>query len=319
MSNPSTFFESSQSITGRLAELHNFIWPTVAALWNLRWQVQGYVNATGKREIEELHERFIAGSGVKGANLKVACLETSWESQQEQFARFLLFELCGLFEAWLDDVVPRSLSRGKATAMKKALQFPSGSGSKPSGLSEAMIVVRSQRSTLMHEEVLPSLRVNPKNSWANVESLLFAYRYFKECRNVFIHTNGLASATCVDAQKAFVGLPLASLYYKRAPLAPALVVGHRVSLPLHDIVGLSNIVHRLVVTLDAMLATTEGAERDMLRRLKQSSDPKPRMFSTDPGRRQRQITSRLRIAGLPAPSATARLDPWLVAHRLALP
>jgi hypothetical protein len=319
MSSPSTFFESSQSITDRLAELNNFTWPTVAALWNLRWQVQGFAAVTGKREVKELHERFVAGSGVTSANLKVACLETTWEAQQEQFARFLLFELCGLFEAWLEEVVPRAISAGKVRTLTKCLQFPSGLGQKASGLAAGLAVIKAERSTLMHKELLPTLQVNPKNSWANIEPLLRAYRHFKECRNSFIHHGGKATQACADAHKLFASIPLSALYFKRAPIAPPVTLGDRITLPLHDVVGLSSIVHRLVVTLDATLASTIGAEADMLTRLRASADPNLRMLSKNPVKRERQLASRLRAARIPKPHSTALLEPWFFAHKLTDP
>src|SRR4051812_5804365 len=105
----------------------------------------------------------------------------------------------------------------------------------------------------MQTEILPTLKQHPKNSWANIESLLRAYRYFKECRNALMHQGGRATQACADAPLDFTQLTLAELYYKRAPLAPAVVVDEPLSIVLHDIVGLSNILHRLVVTMDAML------------------------------------------------------------------
>src|SRR4051794_1493616 len=33
------FFKYSRSTFGQISELFDFIWPTAAALWNLRWQV----------------------------------------------------------------------------------------------------------------------------------------------------------------------------------------------------------------------------------------------------------------------------------------
>jgi hypothetical protein len=97
---PTLFFEASQGVTAQLSELFNFTWPTLAALWNLRWQVLGYVQTTGTVDHHELNARFVRGSGIPSADLKSACLVSTWDAQQEQFAKFVLFELCALYEAW---------------------------------------------------------------------------------------------------------------------------------------------------------------------------------------------------------------------------
>jgi hypothetical protein len=37
------FFPSTESATDQITELFGFVWPTAAALWNLRWQVKGFL------------------------------------------------------------------------------------------------------------------------------------------------------------------------------------------------------------------------------------------------------------------------------------
>ena len=119
MPNPTLFFESSQSITARLGELFDFFWPAMAGLWNLRWQVSGFATVTNKREAKELYAKFVEGSGVTSANLKVSCLETSWDAQRQIFARFPLLELCSLYEGWIEDVAPRVVLVGSVIIVHK--------------------------------------------------------------------------------------------------------------------------------------------------------------------------------------------------------
>jgi hypothetical protein len=95
------FFRSSRSTHQQVTELFDFVWPTVAALWNLRWQVAGLSATQTSVTTDMLTGRFIAGSGIHGANLKRACLETTWDQQQSQFAKFLLIDLFALYEGWL--------------------------------------------------------------------------------------------------------------------------------------------------------------------------------------------------------------------------
>src|SRR6266540_1502515 len=97
-----TFFAASAGYQKQHTHLFEFITPTAAALWNLRWQVRGYLAVAPEASRTDLDARFILGSGIQGANLRRAAVEHSWEQQTEQFARQILFVAIALYEGWLD-------------------------------------------------------------------------------------------------------------------------------------------------------------------------------------------------------------------------
>ena len=103
------FFETSRSAFQQVSDLFDFVWPTAVALWNLRWQVQGFAGTKTHVTKAELHGRFVLGSGVHSANIARACLDTTWEEHQGQFAKFLLIDLFALYEGWLS-TRPQELS-----------------------------------------------------------------------------------------------------------------------------------------------------------------------------------------------------------------
>lgn len=319
MYNRTLFFESSQSITKRLGELFDFFWPAMAGLWNLRWQVHGFSNVTGKREALELYAKFVEGSGVTSANLKVACLETKWTEQKEQFARFLLVELCALYEGWLEDVVPRVVSTTHVKKVQDNLQFPSSTSPRKPGLAGAIAIINASPSSLLKTEFFPSLSANVRNSWVNRENLLHGYRYFKEIRNALIHRGGLATQTNLDTRAKFVSIPMMDLGLRKPPLAPAALLGQRLRLELSDMVGLSNIVHRLIVTFDAALAVSVKAEDELWERLHDSyfstkAKGKHKPWSPDPKKREINLRSLLASAKLPYPVNISNLATLLPSH-----
>ena len=73
-------------------------------MWNLRWQVAGFCSRHPSATVQVLDERFLSGSGLRGANFKRACIETDWEDQVQQFAKFSLVALFSIYEGWLEDV-----------------------------------------------------------------------------------------------------------------------------------------------------------------------------------------------------------------------
>lgn len=91
-------FRTSRWAYRQVTELFDFVTPTAAALWNLRWQVVGFCSHHPAASVQVLDDRFVSGSGLHGANLRRACIDTSWEYQQQQFAKFLLISLFSIYE-----------------------------------------------------------------------------------------------------------------------------------------------------------------------------------------------------------------------------
>jgi hypothetical protein len=63
------FFPATREALAQMTALFDFVWPTAAALWNLRWQVQGFVAEVPTATVDELRKRFLFGSGLEGVDL----------------------------------------------------------------------------------------------------------------------------------------------------------------------------------------------------------------------------------------------------------
>jgi hypothetical protein len=92
------------------------------------------------------------------------------------------------------------------------------------------------------------------------DKLLTTYRYFKEARNCVVHNNSLASQDAVDTYQAAAALTAADLGIKEVPAMNSTVLGQPVLLNLRGVVGLYDVVIRLLTTLDAELAAAKLAE-----------------------------------------------------------
>ena len=124
------FLQASKRVARRITDIFDFAWPTAAAIWNLRWQVAGYLSVVPDATPQELSGRFLAGSGIRGANLRKSCIKTTWDEQQQEFAKFLLIEFCALYESWCEDALAELNLKAD---LKKSLQFPTpttGNGKK---------------------------------------------------------------------------------------------------------------------------------------------------------------------------------------------
>lgn len=260
------FYTASLNALDAITRLYDFIWPTAAAVWNLRWQVLGYSQVRGgDPSVDELQARFVEGSGIHGANLHRACLERTWDQQRSDLAFVTLVNLFAVYESWTGEIFAEiGASATAAFDPKKALQFPSSTkNSKQRGIGPELAHLTSAKSPAMLSDVLPCLASRAGVHPRHVEEMLVIYRYFKECRNSLMHVGGRASQQAVDASTAIGGVGgLPFPIPKHSPL----VLDQPVVLDLYGVVGFSDVLRRLVLTLDAELTSTTVAERMLVDR-----------------------------------------------------
>jgi hypothetical protein len=249
------FFMSSRQATDNITDIFDFVWPTAAAIWNLRWQVDGFLRVHPSVSEHILVGRFIEGSGIRGANLKSACVETSWDVQQEKFAKFLLIEICALYEGWLEGV---KTELGLASFDIKGFQFPSSGNA---GFAAALANARTSLSSEMTNCVFPALARNKKYSLSKIEELLKCYWYFKECRNSLIHRGSLVDQKLMNAFTSYNPLTRIALGLAEKPeYTQTSAEGDKVVLKLRGVVGLTDVVLRIITTLDAELCKCQESE-----------------------------------------------------------
>jgi hypothetical protein len=299
----STYFAVSQDTLDQITELYDFIWPTVSAMWNLRWQIKGFVNEVGEVNDSDLVKRFDWGSKIHGVNLKRAYLEQSWEVQQERFAKVLLVNLISIYEGWIADL---QSTLNFNPGLSKDLQFPTQTDPQnipTHGIRYAIQQICTPPSTLLRDAFYAQLVTQRKYSLARLDSLLKCYRFFKESRNCLAHHGGKASPRLVDAYQTFqaVAAP-ADLGMVEVPRHHPVALGAPVQLDLRGVVGLSDIIIRIIVTLDAELSGAQSAEEELIRRGREwaAAHPGELDFPQDQVLRENRLRSLLRSCAFPA-------------------
>lgn len=318
MSRPSPFFVASQNVLKSITAVYDFIWPTAAALWNLRWQVQGYTAARGSDvTVEELQARFVEGSGIHGANLRRACLQQTWEQQRADFAIIALVNLIAAYEVWTDELIHEvGVTRAKAKKKKK------GEGPKEFSLGryplqgvddiEAELkFLTGTPSSAMTREVCPYLSIGLVHR-EKLGQMLVIYRYFKETRNCFMH-RGRADEAAVKAYES-VGrvrdMPFT------LPNCTPLIRDEVVVADLHGVVGFSDVLRRLVLTIDSALAASESAEGILVNRWRAECGVV--QAPADGAKRLSKVRGGLVSFGLPRLPEVAGIAGALTAARLLL-
>ncbi|MDB5507032.1 MAG: hypothetical protein JWR75_1670 [Devosia sp.] len=197
-------FRATSDAHTQITRLFDFIEPTAIAMWNLRWQVQGFLTVVPSATSTDVSNRFSLGSGFRGGSIKRAAADITWEQQQEQFANVILVNAIAAFE----DFTTRMESLSNKKDLSKNLQFP-GIANKTKGVLNAYADLGSDivdlTGVFFYDPAV--LRRHSKSP----QHLLLCYRYFKELRNCIAHRGGKSSQAAVDAYLAFAPIATPSL------------------------------------------------------------------------------------------------------------
>ncbi|WP_306534697.1 hypothetical protein [Geobacter sp.] len=299
-----------------MTSLFDFLWPTATAMWNLRWQVDGYLRIRPQATVHELSNRFVIGSGIHGANLKRACVDLSWEQQQEQFAKFLLINIFALHESYLKRVL-EDLGR-YSKDLENQLQFPTAtdaSGNKK-GIWGAIDSITATESTMLVNGLYSQLSGHSRNSKPILDNLMKCYRYFKECRNSITHNGSFADRKTADAYAEFSTIATTTdLGVTEVPLHTPVTVGAPVSLSLRGVVGFCDIILKIIVTLDAELSRSKLAE-EVFKAYWLEKHQRRYTLKTDLSKKKNQIKQLIARLNLPTPPATDEFETFLRVNQL---
>ena len=180
------FYRSSRHTLTTMTTLFNFAWPAAAALWNLRYQVNGFLQACPDCTEEELRSRFLAGSELPPPDFRTACQVHSWNDQQQELTVILLTNAVAVFESWLDATLPQIVKTSEVRRLSEWLQTPHDPSS-PSTKSHRDALKTLRHTSSIGHSFYATLAGHRKNSLTTIDSLYTCYRFFKECRNSIAH------------------------------------------------------------------------------------------------------------------------------------
>lgn len=319
------YLTASENALEAITRLYDFVWPTAAALWNLRWQVAGYNAVRGSASVEELEARFVGGSKIHGANIHRACLEQTWEDQQVRLGEMVLVNLFAIYESWLSAALNELGFQAKVLkAAEKNLQFPTPvSPGKYPGITAALNTLTVPESLALKSEIYPVAAAAPKVHTASLEPMMVLYRYFKEARNCLVHDHGVASlaaeAAFTEVDKLLKKFAAAKTAGDPSPPFPIpritpLSSGKPVKVELHAVVGFGELIRRIIFALETEFLKSTNAEALVVRRWKKQFGRV--VLKADSKKRHGKIQTMLKKLRLPMPKSTQELERMLKKHSL---
>jgi hypothetical protein len=311
------FFEVSRETFDHITSLFDFLWPTAAAMWNLRWQVNGYLSVRPDANVYELNNRFVAGSGIHGANLKRACVDFSWEEQQMKFANFLLINIFAIYESYLKKILSDLTMAGNN--LEKKLQFPTSIDANwnKKGIWGAIDEITANESQMLKRGFYQRLLSHKKNAKNNLDNLMRCYRYFKECRNSLAHNGGIATKRLEEACTEFSTVATTTaLGVKEVPLHQSATEGDPVHLNIRGVVGFCGIILNIIVTLDAEFSRSHSSEIVFENYWKNKHGNRYTLKTNDEKRKHNQVKYLINRLGLPQPENPEVFEIFLRQRRL---
>lgn len=305
------FFPASIAAFERITHTFAFHDPCVVGLWTLRNHVTSFLESNPEASQDDINQAFVQGSGVRSADLKRACVQATWESQQAEFAGLLLVTLVAQYESFVSHLMTELGidSRG----IEQQLSYATKHSKKTSyGVRTAIAAITELRSEMLQTAYYPLLVQHKKNSLATLDALMSCYRYFKECRNCYIHNGRLGSAALQRAHAKFqrVAKP-SSLGVKETPEHFPATVNGPVRVTLRGVAGFGDVLFRLVATLDAELSQAQAAEEVFVARWKRAVGQSVTLSNT-PSKRLHELRRLLQSMQMPVPNNVGIVERFLI-------
>jgi len=310
------FFSVSRNAHAAVTDLYDFMFPATAAVWNLRCQVKGYLVESPNATEEQLKARFAHPTGVGSnyRNFREGFASASWADHEYRIASFLLMALIGEYEAWARAVlVAATGSETFADDNEKGLQFPT-SGSK--GVRPTVQKAVKKTSTVMINAFRLPLTKQRRYADAHLDDLLVCFRYFKEIRNALAHGGGLVSQRLLDAATEY-STRTTQLGMTHAPTCQVQAVGERAGLTLRQVSGVSEVILRLITTIDAHLSASPHAEAAIVGGWAKRHGTSKQLLPADETKRRSKVANAVARIGFPKPVPTDDIPDLLKAHDLA--
>lgn len=264
------FFHITNDSLESITNLCDLIHPIASSMWYLRKQVSELHSQFPKVQNNQLDYFFGKNSGVSGTNYVSAFINTSWDEHKESIAWIFLNNVFAIYEGWLKGLHDNVFDNTHGNLDEKAMQFPVGNARR-NGILEELSRLTATKSVEINSIFFNSYSTKRHRCFETnasgervlnsdkLRNLLYCYRYFKELRNCYTHKCMIADVLTVTAYNEFVAhvtkpddLDMAVI---PAHIVP--VVGNKVSVDLYGVIGFSEALRKIMLTVDAVLLSSQ--------------------------------------------------------------
>ena len=240
------FFTQSKLLEAQITEVFDELWPTVTAFKLLRWQVRGYYEECSIDQNARLTSKFVEPEDITNRpNLYRMCIEESWADMEYRIAKNLLTNIFASYENWASSIckqlqLPRDAYKG--------LQFPNTARY---NYQSVLTYISGRGNQDIIKAFYDTYKTKNRNyNIAKLNNWLLLYRYYKECRNAIIHNGGQTTQELTNAYNSVRQFTAQDLDIAETPYIIQSNLGDPIQLSLRSVVGFSEIILKIVSTLD---------------------------------------------------------------------
>lgn len=259
------YFEESNNLQNEIIALHDFVLPMSTAMWQFGNTIKQELQSASPPNAAQLAKKYNTAPKTRGTTDLIHPFNTiSWDAQLQRIAEISLVNVIAIFEVWCEEICTK-LGRPDLAIR---LQFPTNA-SKTKGVGSAIAEITVSESNALKDSIYAALINSKKYSFSTLDNLLKSFRYFKELRNSFMHRGRLCDGKLYGAQSDF--LPVANaplLGMDFVPEHSVFQIGDSIELSLHGVLGFTDVILRIVTTVDAELSRSVLAEPEIINRIK---------------------------------------------------
>ncbi len=294
--------------------LLSFVTPAAAALWNMRWQVNGFVGEFPEASEGDVFGRFAQGSGLRAGNLKAVFGEGAWDDQLARFGEMLLLSSFALYEGWVDSLASvLEPAWGEKNKKEFTATLTSATGKPTRELRVVSLLSTGTISSIAVDNFQPRLRSRQHaQPISSLPALLTVMRAYKALRNSRAHNGGYADAMTEDAVDRATSVSLKQLGTRAAPNLPKVTAGRQAAVPYETAIGCTAVLLKVVCTVDAELGGSNECASDVVERVRTFEDRgKFTQLPTEPIRRAKKVRQLMNLIGGPNPVDPLAVARWL--------
>ncbi|WP_240416770.1 hypothetical protein [Paenibacillus periandrae] len=251
-----SFLVETENVLNEVSRQFDFVWPSLAGIAFLQKELNNYRNNNPTASEYDCQTIFVQDQALSRISFTNIFPNKSMDDFKEEQAKALLFSLFALYEGWLLHLKNKRLINNQ---QYKGLQFYDSTGRHRVLIS----IANSRESILLKEAFYDNLSSNRRYSLNKFNNQLLCYRVFKEIRNCIIHNAGLCSTELYDNINLFSSLITVptDLNVRQLFNISAMNIGDKINLDLFDVVGLSDIIIKMIWTIDTELSKSFISEQ----------------------------------------------------------
>lgn len=291
------FFNSTQEALDKLTQMYDLVWPIDVSLRYMRKKVTEFsLDSQFELRHEDYEEKFDPQHRTHGVNYTRAFVYSGRNhseqeknekileaSQQENLAWLLLCNTIPIFESWWKSLAEEV---GFSGMIEAGMEFPTNVlDTRKKGIQQQIAELTAVES-LVFKNVFYDLYSSKKNHCSSLSELnlsMYAYRLFKEVRNCYMHNGGIVSDKVIDNVTGKPWITVAYDEYKNNVVAMSATtnvlgieelpqfptdfdtsLGSKLHITLRGVVGFSNIMRRIMLTVDSELIRSMITEQHFL-------------------------------------------------------